>query len=161
MFYSRAYETYAPNGNFSDNTGMRKPVEGTVSRDFDVFPYTIDEQDRLRAGDELKNPYEITDAILEKGKTAYGRYCLMCHGEKGNGEGHLYTSGRYIVKPRTLVGEAGGKLKDGEIYHSITLGFGSMGAHGAQIRPDERWAIVSYVRNVLQPSEMNQPVIPQ
>ena len=150
MFYSKAYETYTPNPNFKDGMTMRTPVEGTVSRESDVFPYTIDEADRARAGADIVNPLAVNPGIISQGKLVYSRYCLMCHGEKGEGDGYLFTSGRYLVKPRPLTGEAGEKLRDGEIYHSITLGFGSMGAHGAQIRPADRWAVITYIRQEFQ-----------
>jgi len=50
------------------------------------------------------------------------------------------------------------KLKDGEIFHTITLGFGSMGAHGAQIRPEDRWKIVLYIRS-LQHEARGIPIV--
>jgi hypothetical protein len=41
-------------------------------------------------------------------------------------------------------------LPDGEIYHVITLGSvsGLMGAHGSQVRPENRWKIIHYVRSI-------------
>jgi hypothetical protein len=52
--------------------------------------------------------------------------------------------------------EAAVKLRDGEIYHSVTLGFGSMGAHGSQIIPDDRWKLVLYLRQLQEESKTNQ-----
>jgi hypothetical protein len=52
------------------------------------------------------------------------------------------------MKPRTLVSESASGLKDGEIFHTITLGLGSMGAHGSQIRPDDRWKLILYIRQI-------------
>lgn len=75
---------------------------------------------------------------------------MGCHGITGVGDGHLYSSGLYPLKPRSLVGDITTKLRDGEIYHTVTLGFGSMGAHGSQIRPDDRWMLVSYIRKLQQ-----------
>ena len=46
-------------------------------------------------------------------------------------------------------------LKDGEIFHSITLGFGSMGAHGSQIRTEDRWKLVLYIRRLQAEAEGN------
>jgi cytochrome c len=148
MFYSEAYESYTPNENFEDGKTMQSPVAGTISRDFIPFQYTIAEEDRIRAGEELVNPFAKNSSVLERGKEAYVNFCQNCHGAKGEGQGYLYTSGRYIVNPRTLVGETAQNLKDGEIYHSITLGFGSMGPHGSQIRPDDRWKIINYIREL-------------
>lgn len=156
MFYSEAYETYTPNPNYEDEKTMLQPVEGTVPKGIVPFEYSIDEADRIRAGEELKNPFEGQESVMERGQEMFGVFCANCHGNKGKGDGYLYTSGKYIVLPRSLVGETARNLKDGEIYHSITVGFGSMGAHGAMIRPDDRWKIVSYVREVLQPAALEE-----
>jgi hypothetical protein len=39
-------------------------------------------------------------------------------------------------------------LKDGEIFHTITVGYGSMGAHGSQIKAEDIWSLVLYVRSL-------------
>src|SRR5665648_116298 len=135
MFYSTAYETYSKNPNFVDSMTMRVPVPGTVPRGFAPFEYTIDPESRIKAGKELVNPFLPDTEILLRGKMIYSTFCSGCHGIAGEGDGHLYTSKLYPLKPRSLVSEEAVKLKDGEIFHSITLGFGSMGAHGSQIRP--------------------------
>jgi mono/diheme cytochrome c family protein len=150
MFYSEAYETYTPNPNFEDGKTLREPVEGTVSREANPFLYTIDEEERERAGEELTNPFAANSENIERGKEVYDAFCANCHGDKGDGQGYLYTSGRYIALPRTLVGDTGLELKDGAIYHTITLGYGSMGSHASQIRPDDRWKVILYVNEVLQ-----------
>jgi len=150
MFYSAAYETYSPNANFADGKTMREPVKGTVSREMTTFPYSLDEGERARAGRELVNPFKPSSEVLEKGKHIYTVYCFGCHGADGNGTGKLFTSGLYPLRPRSLVNDNAKNLKDGEIYYSITLGFVSMGPHGAQIKPDDRWKLINYIREELQ-----------
>ena len=149
MFYSRAYETYSENPNFKDSVTMRDPVAGTVPRGYTPFRYTIDSLSRAKAGKELVNPFLPTEDNTSRGKLVYTTFCIVCHGSLGKGDGQLYSSGLYPLKPREISGVPTSLLKDGQIYHTITLGFGSMGAHGAQIRPDDRWKLVLYVR-VLQ-----------
>lgn len=148
MFYSTAYETNSENPNFKDGMTMRVPPAGTIPRGFTPFNYTIDAESRLRAGKELINPVLSTSEFVMKGKEVYSAFCIGCHGITGDGSGNLYTSGLYPLKPRSLISEEAVKLKDGEIFHSVTLGFGSMGAHGAQIRPDDRWKLILYVRSL-------------
>lgn len=150
MFYSTAYETYTPNPNFKDGKTFREPVKGTVSREMTTFAYTTAEGERERAGKELVNTIPSSKEVLERGKRIYTIYCLQCHGADGNGTGKLYTSGVYPLKPRSLVNDVAKNLKDGEIYHSITLGFVSMGPHGAQIKPDDRWKLIHFIREDLQ-----------
>ncbi len=148
MFYSTAYETFTPNPNFKDGMTMRVPVSGTVPRDFIPFDYTIDTESRIKAGKELVNPVLPTAENLLRGKEVYTTFCKDCHGISGKGDGHLFTSGLYPMKPRDIADSTGAMLKDGEIYHTITLGFGTMGAHGSQIRPYDRWKLVLYIRKL-------------
>lgn len=148
MFYSTAYETNTPNPNFSDGMTMRVPVEGTVPRGFVPFGYTNDPESRIKAGKELVNPFKADAENISRGETIYSTFCIGCHGKAGNGDGFLFTSGLYPLKPLTLSGKSAVQLKDGEIYHTITLGIRSMGAHGSQIRPDDRWKLVLYIREL-------------
>lgn len=153
MFYSTAYETYSENKVFRDSMTMRVPVAGTIPRDFVPFEFTTEAESRKRAGDELMNPFKPVSDNIERGRVAYNIFCVGCHGEKGDGEGRLFTMKLYPMKPRPVVGKNASPLRDGEIYHTITLGFGSMGAHGSQVRPDDRWKIVLYIRKLQNEAE--------
>jgi len=146
MFYSTAYETNTKNPNFENGMTMRAPVAGTISREFIPFEYTNDPESRKLAGKELINPLLKSPEALSRGKQVYATFCIGCHGIAGNGDGRLFTSGLYPLKPLTLSGESAVKLKDGEIYHTITLGIRSMGAHGSQIRSEDRWKLILYIR---------------
>ncbi len=150
MYYSNAYESYTPNPNFEDHLTMRTPVEGTVPRGIIPFAYENTDEDRLEAGKVLVNPVELTGENLARGKQVYEIFCISCHGTLGDGEGFLYTSDRYPYPPASLVDEIAKELKDGEIYHSVTVGYGIMGAHGGMIRPEDRWKIILYLRENLQ-----------
>jgi len=160
MVYSQAYDTYSKNPNFKDSMTMRVPVNGTVPRGFIPFRYTIDSVSRAKAGKELFSPFLPTDDVLARGKLIFTTFCIGCHGAMGKGDGQLYSSGLYPLKPREISGVATSKLKDGEIYHTITLGFGSMGAHGAQIRSDDRWKLVLYVRELQKEAQKARDTIP-
>ena len=160
MFYSTAYETNSKNPNFENGMTMRVPVPGTVPRDFTPFEYTNDPESRIKAGKELANPFLMTPEALSRGKVIYTTFCIGCHGIAGKGDGHIYTSGLYPIKPLSLSGDTASKLKDGEIYHTITLGIRSMGAHGSQIRPDDRWKLVLYIRK-LQEDRKNGNIYPK
>ena len=150
MYYSNAYESYTANPNFGDNLTMRAPVEGTVPREMVPFPWKKTDADRISAGEALVNPWEVTGANLDRGRQAYDIFCLSCHGRAGDGQGYLFTSKRYPYPPASLVNEKVKVLKDGEIYHSMTVGYGIMGAHGGMIRPEDRWKIILHIRENLQ-----------
>ncbi len=150
MYYSNAYESYTPNPNFEDNLTMRTPVEGTVPRDMIPFPWVKSDEDRIAAGEALVNPWEATEENLTRGSEAYDIFCLSCHGPAGDGQGFLFTSKKYPYPPASLISEQARALKDGEIYHSITVGYGIMGSHGGMIRPEDRWKIILHLRENLQ-----------
>jgi hypothetical protein len=160
MFYSTAYETYSKNPNFLDRKTMRTPVAGTVPRDFTPFEYTNDPESRIKAGKELVNPAVPTPETLLRGEVVYKTFCTMCHGISGKGDGPLFTSGLYPLKPLSVSGENAVKLKDGEIFHTVTLGIRSMGAHESQIPADDRWKLILYIRK-LQEDEKNSNSYPK
>jgi mono/diheme cytochrome c family protein len=157
MYYSEAYETFTPNPNFADGKTMRQPVPGTIPRDIVPFPYEKTEVDMIRAGKELTNPFGASVENLERGRVLFDRFCVDCHGELGNGKGYLYVSHKYPYPPASLISEKIKKKPDGEIYHTITLGFGVMGAHGPLIRPDDRWKIILYVRTLQDQENQKNP----
>lgn len=150
MAHSLTYETYAENPAMPDNHAMRLPAENTISREIVPYPYPGTPEGRIQAAAELKNPLEPTAENISKGKELFKVFCQGCHGELGNGEGYLYTSGRYAIKPASLVSEKMLAAPDADIYHVISAGFNVMGAHGHMIRPADRWKIAMFVKNELQ-----------
>lgn len=148
MFYSKAYESYSENPNFTDGKTMREPVKGTIPVDLMPYPYEKTDADRLLSGKELMNPLAADQANLERGEVVFLRFCGSCHGPQADGNGYLFTSGFYNFKPASLVNDKMKEAPDGEIYHVITVGQGVMMAHGNIIRPEDRWKIVLYVRQL-------------
>lgn len=151
MAYSTASETYTPNAVFEDGHTMRLPVDGTIARGLMPYPYKAKSfQDQVNAGLELVNPLAVSEESLIEGKEQYRIFCLQCHGEFGKGDGFLYTSKLFPAKPTSLVDAFVQNKPDGEIYHVITMGSlsGLMGAHGAQVLPENRWKIINYVRSL-------------
>lgn len=160
MVYSQAYDSYSQNPNFKDSMTMRVPVDGTVPIGFTPFRYTVDTISRAKAGRELVNLFLPTDSVLARGKLMFTTFCIGCHGELGKGDGQLFKSGLYPLKPRDISAQATSRRPDGQIYHTITLGFGSMMPHGAQIRPEDRWKLVLYVRVLQKNAQMARDTIP-
>lgn len=151
MYYSKAYEYYSPNPNFKDGKTAQAPVVGTIPRGH--MPYALPNTAAgLEAAAQLRNPLDTTatKADLVRGQEKYTIYCAVCHADNGNGQGSLYTSKKFAVPPRDLTSDRVQKdLNDGQLYHVITVGTISklMGPHGAQVNPDDRWRIVSYMKN--------------
>ena len=153
MYYSEAYDAYSPNPVLTDSMTLQHPPEGTIARGQDLYQFKAGSMDdQIRAGKELINPVKPTPTAVAKGKEQYQIFCMDCHGEKGDGKGYLYTSGLFPAQPRPLNGDYVQSKPDGEIFHVITMGSVSrlMGPHGAQIRPENRWKIVLYIRTLAE-----------
>jgi len=150
MVHSQAFETYSQNPNYPDGATNQMSAPGTIPREHIPFNSASNIEGRIQAGQEVFNPIVVSPEVVARGKEQYLVYCQMCHGEKGDGQGYLFTNKLYTFQPASLVNDKARNLPDGEIYHTITLGFGVMGAHGAQISRDDRWKIIHYIREELQ-----------
>lgn len=150
MAHSLAYETYAPAKGAKNGITMQMPVLGSIPREMIPYQYPATVEGRLLAGKELSCKLEANEANLARGKAMFTIFCQNCHGVTGKGDGHLFTSGKFTVPPASLVSERMIAAPIGEVFHVITVGFNTMGAHGPQIRPDDRWKIALYVKNTLQ-----------
>ncbi len=150
MAHSLAYETYAPSKGAKNGITMQMPVLGSIPREMIPYEYPATPEGRLQAGKELICKLEASDTNLVRGKEMFVIYCQNCHGTAGKGDGHLYTSGKFTMQPASLISERMLAAPIGEVYHVITAGWNTMGAHGPQIRPDDRWKIALYVKNTLQ-----------
>lgn len=155
MYYTKFYKAFTANPVFSDSLTIQLPAEGAISRGNMPFPYpgsNIGEkaQNQAKAGLEYMNPIPVNEMILAEGKQNFEIFCSDCHGFKGKGDGHLYTSKLFPAKPTSLVEPYVQGKPDGEIFYVITYGSisGLMGPHGSQIQPEERWEIVHYIREL-------------
>lgn len=150
MGHSLAYETYTPDKAMSNGITMQLPVLGSIPREMIPYQYPATPEGRLQAGKDLKCEFEANEANLARGKEMFTLFCENCHGTGGKGDGHLYTSGKFTMQPASLISERMLAAPIGEVFHVITMGWNTMGAHGPQIRPDDRWKIALYVKNTLQ-----------
>ncbi|RCS54792.1 DUF3341 domain-containing protein [Bremerella cremea] len=96
-------------------------------------------------------PITVKPSTLERGRARYNIYCSVCHGLAGDGDGLV--SQRAIereqatwVPPTNLHTDYLLTQPDGKIFNTITHGIRKMKGYGDQIPPEDRWAIVTYVR---------------
>ena len=99
-------------------------------------------------------PIPVTQAVLERGQERYDIFCAPCHSRVGDGQGMIAQRG--FPPPPSFHTERLRQEPDGYYYDVITNGFGKMYSYSSRIQPEDRWAIVAYVR-ALQLSQ-NFPV---
>lgn len=124
---------------------LRLPPEGTVPVGWTPFPYGPGPVEAKRAGLELVNPIPASPESLERGKQVFGSICFVCHGTRGEGDGPII--GRF-PNPPSLLADHARSLPDGQIFHIITRGQGIMPPHAAQVRPEDRWRVILWVREL-------------
>ena len=134
---------------FTDSRSARPIVAGTVARGQlhdDTLLYT----GKSGGTDAELFPFLITDAVMSRAQERYNIYCSPCHGRTGRGDGMVVRRG--FRRPPTFHQD---RLRDapvGHFFDVITNGFGAMPDYAAQVRAEDRWAIIAYVR-ALQLSE--------
>ena len=120
---------------------MRNPVPGTVPVGYTPYRYAVG--DSLQAGQELVNPLPRTQAVLERGHKVFMNTCVVCHGPEGDGQGYIVP---IYPMPPTLHSQKVRNWPDGRIFHVITRGQNLMPSYATQILPEDRWAVIHYVR---------------
>jgi len=145
MAVSPAYLSQTANPVLPHGLTQQPPVEGTLARGATAFHYAATDQDRARAGKELRNPVRPTRQTLQQGQRVYETFCVPCHGAAGNGDGPLIPK---YPNPPNVRSEQTRKLSDGEMFHTITLGRKKMASFAAQLSVEERWQVIRYIREL-------------
>lgn len=99
------------------------------------------------ARDEALHPPSappLTMALLEHGKQRFEIYCAPCHGRLGDGNGMIPQRG--FPHPPSYYSDALRGAQDQHFYDVITQGYGVMFSYADRVEPEDRWAIVAYIR---------------
>lgn len=101
------------------------------------------------AADDLNAPFPLTDpAVITAGKTAYGYYCVHCHGKNYDGYGTVGQS--FAPTPRDLRDAKVQTMADGTLFKEISFGIpgGRQPALATTIAPADRWRVIAYVKSL-------------
>ena len=104
------------------------------------------------------NPVPMSDAAgLKAGQALFDRYCYVCHGPTGKGDGPVLNnpaskdptqqSGKFPFAPNLMLPVTVGRA-DGYIFGLMTVGRGLMPEYGSKIPAPERWYVINYLRTV-------------
>lgn len=92
------------------------------------------------------NPIAATPESVEQGEKYYNRYCYVCHGMEGLGDGPVIKRGFY---PLNLTTPGVIARTDGYIYAYIRYGGKvMMPSYRESVTSDQAWDIVNYVRKL-------------
>jgi len=137
---------------FPDLRCNRGEIPGTVARGglhADDTLYRGLEDGQWTTG--FPRQLEVNEAFVRRGQGRFNIYCTPCHGYDGRGMGavpsRLLTFGaswavRNLVDPAATPA----RMPNGQLFNTISNGFNTMMGYAQQIPPEDRWAIVAYVR---------------
>ncbi len=156
---------------FADQSGSRRPVASTVPMGLEIASVSAADVDKTTGlgftsgneyyrtgrfgdfyGDGLPDQIEATPALIRRGAERFNIYCAVCHGYAGNAQG---ITAKYGINGIVNFLDANHLDRnnpmsptDGNMFNTITYGKGLMGAYGAQVPVDDRWAIIAYIRTL-------------
>lgn len=91
------------------------------------------------------NPIPLDSVSLQRGEILYSLHCSLCHGDTGQGDGPISI---YYEKqpPSDLTAPHITFMFDGNLYRTISQGFGQMPGLSENLTPRERWDVINYLR---------------
>lgn len=159
MDHQSKYKPQGTSAFFADGRTDRLPVEGTVARG------QLKDDEFLHYGKDGEAwatgfPMPVTaDLIREVGKPKYEIYCTPCHG--GTGDGNGVTKARGMVVTPTYHDDRLRDMAEGEIFNTLTNGKGLMGYYKDKLSPEERWAVIAYMRILQRAQNASVDDVPQ
>ncbi|MBX0327404.1 cytochrome c [Oscillochloris sp. ZM17-4] len=145
MYDQAKYKPNQPSDFFQDGRAMRPPVPNTVSMG------TFNPDSALLTGKldgqlVTELPAEITlDAnLLARGRAVFNSYCAPCHGLLGDGKGVIAARGPLVVP--SYHNDRLRTVPVGYFFDVATNGINRMYGYGGRISPEDRWAVVAYIR---------------
>jgi putative copper export protein/mono/diheme cytochrome c family protein len=96
------------------------------------------------------SPTDFAAASIVRGQTLFARNCVACHGPGGQGDGPAAAA--LHIKPADLTMPHIWEHTDGEMFWWLTHGIDdpegglAMPGFGTSLSPDDRWALLDYVR---------------
>ena len=126
------YQQYEPAPLFRSGGTLQPPVAGTVARG-----------DLARQRAATEKPV-LTAALLARGREQFDVFCSLCHGRTGDGDGMIVRRG--MPRPPSYHDDELRAADDQHFFDVITKGHGAMYSYAARVAPQDRWAIVAYIR---------------
>jgi hypothetical protein len=142
---------------YADGRSVRPQVENTVARgQLRENAYFYTGLINGKEGDGM--PFPATLEVLERGQERYNVYCTPCHSRVGNGIGMIVQRG--YMKAGSFHSARLETAPLGHFFHVISNGYGAMPDYASQITPEDRWAIVAYIKALQLSQKATQADVP-
>ena len=148
------YKPQAESKFFADGRADRPTPAGTVprGRSVEADPAFLRADDFRYEGKLADGTFgrgfpaglTVDEAFVRRGQGRFLIYCAPCHGALGDGNGITKSYG--MLTTPTYHDDRLRGLAEGEIFNTITHGKNTMMSYADKLAPDDRWAVVAYVR---------------
>lgn len=146
MAHSVAYDAGSSNPLYASGATNQLPPTGSIAQGKYNYPIANTPEGYAAAAAQIKNPFEFSaDEVQKDGKRLYTIYCTVCHGDAGDGQGHLVNIDKYPAPPSYFTPDLLNK-PEGQRYHTVMYGKGMMGSYATQLEHRERWLVLEYVK---------------
>lgn len=95
---------------------------------------------------EWSNPMAGNAEATTQGRKTYNQLCFVCHGKSGKGDG--VGAAALDPKPVDFSSKAVQDQAAGEIFWKLSEGRGVMVAYKKTLSDEQRWQLVSYIREL-------------
>jgi len=137
------YDPLEASDFFNDGQSARPRVPGTVARG-ELTNNPFFDTGKVNGAIADGYPFPVTLQVINRGQERFDIYCSQCHGRVGDGNGMIPSRG--YRRPPSFHTETLRNATTGHFFDVMTNGFGAMPPYGTMIPPDDRWAIVAYIR---------------
>ncbi len=144
MTYSVAYDAYTANPNFADSQTSRKPVDGTIARGHQLPDHLV--MGDTNAYKTFTTSMRFNEDELKEGGRLFNIYCAICHGQKLDGQGPLFASGKFASMPANFKDAKYIHMPVGQMYAAAKYGKNMMGSYASQLDSKQRWQIIAYIK---------------
>lgn len=152
MKYQPKLKSQGPFPFFADGRADRNPPEHVVASSYGPDGQPLQADDALYRGKGPDGQWlkgypaslTINRAFLERGRDRFNIYCRPCHGTLGDGMGVTKYLGMGATPSYQI--DRIMQMPNGQIFDTISHGFGNMQTYGDKLVPADRWAVVAYVR---------------
>jgi len=143
MANAARYDPLEASDFFSDGMSARPRVAGTVARgEMTADPFFDSGRKNGQVADGF--PMPVTLDLVNRGQNRFDIYCAQCHGRVGDGNGMIPARG--YRRPPSFHTAVLRNRPTGHYFDVMTNGFGAMPPYRNQVSPQDRWAIVAYIR---------------
>ena len=149
MYDQAKYKPLTPTQLFENGNSSRPQVTGTVPYSGGALAGTSSGRNARLPAEQgaatpTANPLPVSGTLLQRGRDQFNVFCAPCHSRAGDGDGMVARRG--FARPPSYHISRLRDAPDSHLYAVISEGYGVMYPYADRIAPEDRWAIVAYIR---------------